>query len=354
MTNDTSTLSGALLEMKDQLIYELGEKGVTATYDSSTGLLGLISKIGDIQTGGGGSGVPCYNIEFTSNSLNYSDWSFSQNTDVAILEVYLQYQYAPHSATVTISDGTNSYNVTTNANGIGKLEAPITASSTTFTASYTNTTDTFTVSKSTFLFKDKCDSSTNLSHYEESEAIYTSTSGTPASVIGYDSTLGAYDVHPTNTSSTYYSMIPITDLDDETDYVFEMKIYCKASKSSNDIGIYCDNADDTTSVGYGVTLNIYNHRIYGRGFIKAGSSYSRNNIDITAEKSIAQHWYTLRVKVTDARFDTELYDASMNLITSFGYAQAVDNKQFGILVRGGSVANNTNYIKHIKVRSIAE
>ena len=54
MTNDTSTLSGSLDEMKDQLISELGDKGVTASYSSSTGLLGLISKIGDIQTGGGG------------------------------------------------------------------------------------------------------------------------------------------------------------------------------------------------------------------------------------------------------------------------------------------------------------
>lgn len=55
MTNDLTTLDGSLDEMKDQLISELGDKGVTASYDSSTGLLGLISKIGDIQQGGGGA-----------------------------------------------------------------------------------------------------------------------------------------------------------------------------------------------------------------------------------------------------------------------------------------------------------
>ena len=54
MTNDLTTLDGSLTEMKDQLISELGDKGVTASYDSTTGLLGLISKIGDIQTGGSG------------------------------------------------------------------------------------------------------------------------------------------------------------------------------------------------------------------------------------------------------------------------------------------------------------
>ena len=54
MTNDTSTLSGSLDEMKDQLIDELGDKGVTASFDSTTGLLGLISQIGDIQQGSSG------------------------------------------------------------------------------------------------------------------------------------------------------------------------------------------------------------------------------------------------------------------------------------------------------------
>ena len=49
MTNDTSTLQGSLDEMKDQLISELANKGVTATFSSTTGLLGLIDKIGDID-----------------------------------------------------------------------------------------------------------------------------------------------------------------------------------------------------------------------------------------------------------------------------------------------------------------
>ena len=52
MSNDTSTLSGSLDEMKDQLIDELDGKGVTATFDSSTGLLGLIGEISNIQQGG--------------------------------------------------------------------------------------------------------------------------------------------------------------------------------------------------------------------------------------------------------------------------------------------------------------
>lgn len=79
MTNDTSTLSGSLDEMKDQLIDELDGKGVTATFDSSTGLLGLISKIGDIQTGGGTSCPKLVMGEFTTGSTGGSTGSVSIN-----------------------------------------------------------------------------------------------------------------------------------------------------------------------------------------------------------------------------------------------------------------------------------
>ena len=78
MTNDTSTLSGSLDEMKDQLIDELDNKGVTATFDSSTGLLGLISKIGDIQQGG----TSCPKLvqgTFTTGSTGGSTGSVSIN-----------------------------------------------------------------------------------------------------------------------------------------------------------------------------------------------------------------------------------------------------------------------------------
>lgn len=51
MTNDLTTLDGALDEVKDQLISKLGNKGVTTSYNSSSGLLGLVSQISNIQTG---------------------------------------------------------------------------------------------------------------------------------------------------------------------------------------------------------------------------------------------------------------------------------------------------------------
>lgn len=78
MVNDLTTLDGSLTEMKDQLITELDGKGVTASYSSSTGLLGLISKIGDIQQGS--SGCPKLVMgEFTTGSSGATTGSVSLN-----------------------------------------------------------------------------------------------------------------------------------------------------------------------------------------------------------------------------------------------------------------------------------
>ena len=147
MTNDLSTLSGALLEMKDQLIYELGQKGVTASYDSTTGLLGLIGEISNIQQGGGS----CYHIEF-------SEASYIAVGGSATLEIYLQENYQPKSgATVTVTGSdSSSYTCITNSSGIGSCTVTGVSASTTFTASYSNVSDTATVVPMTYIFYDDC------------------------------------------------------------------------------------------------------------------------------------------------------------------------------------------------------
>jgi hypothetical protein len=146
MTNDTSTLSGALLEMKDQLIYELGQKGVTASYDSSTGLLGLIGEISNIQTGGGS----CYHIEFTEDS-------YVAVNNVATVTVYLQENYAPKtSATVTFTGGSSTVTATTDSNGIATANVPV-SSATTLTATYSNVSDTCTVTTSSVIYQPALD-----------------------------------------------------------------------------------------------------------------------------------------------------------------------------------------------------
>ena len=276
----------------------------------------------------------------------------------AVLEVYLQYQYEPYSGTVTISDGTNSYNVTTNAQGIGKLTPPITANSTTFTASYTNTSDTITVTKSNFLYVDACNSSSNLSNYGSSVMLYrgSSKTGNPASTISYNSTMNAYDFHATNTSTSYFSMIPITasSLASKTNYVAEVMLYSNANYSNAEVGVYVRDEQMTDSTeGFGSTMMNYNNRLYGRK-LKVTQSTANNTINLDSGATPYQHWYKVKLYVTDSRIDAEWYDANGNqLYDRFGIALSISNKQFGLLMKGGSVANTTAYVKNIKVRSTA-
>ena len=135
MTNDTTTLNGSLLEMKDQLISELEDKGVTASYDPATGLLGLIAQISDIETGGS-----CYHIEFDESSYEATGGS-------ATISCTLQENYAVKSgATVTFTGSDSSvYTGITNSNGVATVTVTGISSTTTFTASYSNVSDTCTV-----------------------------------------------------------------------------------------------------------------------------------------------------------------------------------------------------------------
>lgn len=135
MPNDLSTLNGALLEMKDQLIYELGEKGVTVSYDPTTGLLGLIRKISEIQQGGGS----CYHIEFSEDS-------YVAFGGTATLEIMLQENYAPKvGATVTVTGSDSSlYTGITDSTGVATVTVSVSAD-TTFTCSHSNVSDICTV-----------------------------------------------------------------------------------------------------------------------------------------------------------------------------------------------------------------
>ena len=349
MTNDTTTLDGALQELGELMATNLTTQGVTAS--ASDGLTTLANKILDIQ---GGGGVPCYNVSFTDKSLPYGDWDFTSNGQVARLQIYLQYQYQPYQGTVTVSDGTNTYTVTTNANGIGTLSAPVTANSTTFTASYTNTSATFTVTKSNYLFVDACTSSAGLSKYDSSIPIYKSSSGNPSSVLSYDSTNNCYEIHATNTSTSYYSFIGINDskVVGKTSYVASMEIYQVGSANTNEVGLYVDNSADTTSYGYGSTILGQTHYYYGKRFKESGVSTAHSTL-LTAAQLSRGNWYIMELEYDGSKFYERLYDINRNLISSYSYSQTVSNTKLGLIQKGGTTAGTSNLIRNIKVRSTA-
>ena len=133
MTNDTSTLNGALQELGETMAANLVTKGVQAS--ASDGLTTLAGKILDIS-GGGGS---CYHIEF-------SESSYTAVGGTATLEILLQENYAPKSgATVTVSGSDSSlYTGLTDNSGLATVTVSVSAT-TTFTCSYSNVSDTCTV-----------------------------------------------------------------------------------------------------------------------------------------------------------------------------------------------------------------
>jgi len=183
MTNDLSTLSGALLEMKDELIYQLGQKGVTASYDSSTGLLGLIGEISNIQTGGGS----CYHIELDNSAYT--------TTGSLTVTATLQNQYQPYAnQTVTFTGGTSTVTATTDSSGVATATVTFSASGT-LTASYSNVSDTATVTVQTYGFYD--DASVDNSSQYTSYSIQ-NTSGKVN--IAWNSTEQAYAITNNTTS----------------------------------------------------------------------------------------------------------------------------------------------------------
>lgn len=117
MTNDLTTLQGALYECKDRLISELANKGVTASYSSTTGLLGLIHKISDIQSG--------ELIVLTTNKsiLSYSNSETATLTATHSLgagqsvSVYNAVSGAKIGDMTDNQDGTYSYTYTSTGNG---------------------------------------------------------------------------------------------------------------------------------------------------------------------------------------------------------------------------------------------
>ena len=245
MTNDTSTLSGALLEMKDQLIYELGQKGVTASYDSTTGLLGLIGRISDIQTGGGS----CYHIEF-------SEASYTAVGGSATLEVYLQSNYAPlANATVTVTGSdSSSYTGITNSNGIAEIIVTNSGSTTiTMTATYSNVSDVCTVIPMAYYINDTASSDSSSTLFGDSIALRNGSNTAAWNSNGY------YTI--TNNGSQKESMRVLAPLTGITgDFVLEYDSYVQQTGGSSGFVVYnsssaweklTDDADSQKKYWYG-------------------------------------------------------------------------------------------------------
>ena len=207
MTNDLTTLSGSLDEMKDQLITELDGKGVTASYSSSTGLLGLISKISDIPTVRTGT----FTTSSTRTTKTTIDIDYDGDGYPIACMVFIQ-----NGGNNATSGGDSTWYNSTDRYDVGAYY---------MTKAEINTTPTYTTSGSnnygflTLIYKNSTTDPTTLtSSYARASVTYNSSNaGTSTACIrfvGDGTTLGTYVGNKTSTTiglapSTTYSYIVI-------------------------------------------------------------------------------------------------------------------------------------------------
>jgi len=333
MTNDLSTLNGSLVEMKDQLIYELGQKGVSASYDSTTGLLGLIGKISEIQQGGS-----CYHIEF-------SEASYTAVGGSATLEIYLQENYAPKSgATVTLSDGTSVYSSITNSQGVATFNLTGLVSSGTWTCTYSNVSDTCTITIASYLFYDACDTdNTNL---------YDTTTNYSNSTLTFDSTNSCYTMQRTSGSGMSSLWIKDLTVTDQVKITVDMKLATTSTVISQGGPIIMNSAKNK-----GFLTMIEGYRV-GDGEYSLGTTNSPNShgTKIIASQTLGldgrSSWFTFEVIIDGSSVELNIYNGSTLIKTGTITSSQLDSTGniVGLLMSYGSGAKVS--VKNIKVDPI--
>ena len=332
MVNDTSTVAGALQECIDHLEDNLAAKGVTASYAPSTGMIGLIDEILNIQTGGS-----CYHIGFSEDSYVAVGGS-------ATLEVYLQSNYQPLSgATVTVTGSDSSlYTGITNRSGIVQITVTNVTGTTTFTATQQNVNDTCTVTGTSYLFYDACDSSAGLSNYGSSECVRGSDA---VMTMSYNSTENAYEV---SGSGNWHAYTPIPALNDEDEYTISIDVKGQ-DYNYNNIGLFLDNRNDTTSYGLCFSISNKSNEFYSRQYRLSsdGTSY------ITSVSLSANTWYRIEYTVNGSSLTGKLYDMDNNLLATKAVTLSVNNKSMGIFMFcEGGTTNSKGWVRNIQAEAL--
>ena len=325
MPNDTSTLSGALLEMKDQLISELADKGVTASYDPSTGLLGLIGRISDIQTGGS-----CYHIEF-------SEASYVAVGGSATLEIMLQENYAPKSgATVTVTGSDSSlYTGITNSSGIASVTVNNISSQTTFTATYSNVSTQCTVTVSNVLFYD--DATTDKSSNYSGCITFRNTQACMG--LTYESNNTRYKLTENGSKAHNLHIIP---LDGYKNIKIEYDFYLSSTYCYFGFIMYKDGSDN-------VTWNLSHNELF-KGQTTSGT-YSESKVKSVS--SVTDKWLHYEITVSNKELTMKLYkDDSLYHTETWTLSDTIwDNPHYGFAGWGNS-GDKIAYFKNLVVESL--
>ena len=330
MVNDLTTLDGSLTEMKDQLISELGDKGVTASYDSSTGLLGLIGKISEIQTGGS-----CYHIELDNSAYT--------TTGSLTVTATLQNQYQPYAnQTVTFTGGTSTVTATTDSNGVATATVTFSASGT-LTASYSNVSDTASVTVQTYLFYDACDSDNTSQYTTLLQVNSTSTNAT----LTFDSTEQAYSF--IGSGGDYFCGRVIPNIRGEDNISIRCKVKFKNTNAYNQFFIIISDSLNPSQSG-----NWDMWRVWGSGTCNYVQKDSTKWDSSVSSSYVNQNYCYIELIKEGTSVTANLYDKDLNVLkTTSQTGLTYSNPYFAIGLNSRySTDAYGKFIKEIKVEEL--
>lgn len=333
MTNDTSTLNGALQELGETMAANLTAKGVTSS--ASEGLTTLAGKILTIPAGS------CYHIEFSEDSYVAVGGS-------ATLEISLQENYAPKVGATVIVTGSDSsvYSGITNSSGVVSVTVSNISAETTFTASYSNVSDTCIVSVPSYLFFD--DAST------DNSSLYDTTSLTGSS-FSYDSTNKAYllNVSRNNSISSLF-VKDFTSVPDNCKVTVDLQIPSNTATTNVQGGLLLmNNAKNNGILCMEEYTGSRSKRSLGTTTSPSGHGnkvVSDQNFSVSDYRGI---WLTLELIVNSGSVSAKWYDNTHSLIVEDTMSASVlsnNSNRIGILMSYNT--NSKLLFKNLKVEAL--
>ena len=316
MTNDTSTLNGALTELGENMADNLVTKGVTDA-TASDGLTTLSNKILQIPTGSGitldtditltapSTVAVGDNVTITASmNVSYDDTS-SANIDLSgILS----------NAPVIFKEGSTVLGTDySDSNGEATYQIQgITSGTHAYTASFegsnpydSSISNSLVITPLSIIFEDACNSDAGLVNYSESAIL----GDTATLTLTYNSTQNAYQLQLTRTNSyrTDEIVIPIPPVNDFTNYKIKVDFKPNGSSNTQQVGLTFYDRNNLSN-------NILVTRIMGNGLYIFNANYKGAIINPSILDYIIPNysvdWYTFEVSKNGTNFNFKLYKSS--------------------------------------------
>ena len=359
MTNDTTTVSGALQECIDHLENNLSSMGVDATYSSTDGVIGLIDKITNIAPSVGG-------LSLTTSITLTKDKNILTAQDTVTLYATVNADYDDTSqtnidlkgflqgATVTFKENNSTIGTgITDSNGVASISIQdITSGNHTYTAhfdgsgtDYQSATGTITVEVLALYHYDECVTD-NTSQYSTTGKISTNNIST---TLTYNNTEQAYSFSGTGGDSFSFREIPNTRGTDNIRIKLKVKINSSSAYDQLLIGL-----TDTLNAN----VNPNNSNTYVGDFVRVRGDNKADCLhngggevsgSTQSSLSIRNNYIYLVMERQGTSITRKVYDANETLKATFNYTSSNSYSNPYYLF---GVNCNTSSIKYIKLISV--